>query len=243
MPGDTLFRPLAADPRWPHFSAAYHYHTDGKNYKHSFDAAIGKTFSAWRSSLSEPVFSEVGIQVAAFPTFNAGVSSFDLINTDYLFGVPVFFQFDGVSVMARLYHQSSHMGDAYFKKNPDVDRVNLNYQALDTLFSFEPNNWFRLYGGGGLVLHSDPGGYGTWMYQGGVEMRVISEIPSIPDLLLALDVKGQEETNYTPSYSISIGVEAFQNGKIALEIYDGYSPNGQFYRERVTWVGLGIHLY
>ncbi len=28
-----------------------------------------------------------------------------------------------------------------------------------------------------------------------------------------------------------------------MEYFNGYSPNGQFYREKIEYIGLGIHLY
>ena len=28
-----------------------------------------------------------------------------------------------------------------------------------------------------------------------------------------------------------------------MEYFNGYSPNGQFYREKIEYIGVGIHLY
>jgi hypothetical protein len=243
LPGDTLFAPLAADPRWPKFSASYRYYTKSEYDKHAFAASMGKTFSLLRSGLGESVVTELGLQASVFPIFDLDTPSFDLINADYFFAIPVTFQFTGATVMARLSHMSSHLGDEYLLDNPELERINLSYETLDVLGSFEPNNWFRLYGGGGYIISADPTKYGRWTYQGGVELRVLSDYKSVPDLLIAVDAKGLEETYYTPSVTVTVGLEVMRRATLSFEVHDGYSPNGQFYNEKVTWVGVGVHLY
>ncbi|MDR2884065.1 MAG: DUF1207 domain-containing protein [Deferribacteraceae bacterium] len=255
MPGAPLFKPLTADPRWPEFAGSYRYYTNSEHDKHAFAASIGKTFSLWRTNLAnsnsnevnnkrrDSIFAEIGLQMAAFPTFDLDNADFDLINADYQIGIPVTIQFTGVTVMGRISHQSTYIGDEYMEKNPDIERINLSYETIDLLASYEPNEWFRIYAGGGYVIHADPTDYGAWLYQGGVELRVIADYTGVPDLLIAIDAKGLEETYYTPSVTVSVGLELTERMKIALEVHDGYSPDGQFYNEKVTWMGIGIHLY
>ena len=31
--------------------------------------------------------------------------------------------------------------------------------------------------------------------------------------------------------------------QVLLEYFNGYSPNGQFYREQIEYIGLGVHFY
>ena len=31
--------------------------------------------------------------------------------------------------------------------------------------------------------------------------------------------------------------------QLLLEYFNGYSPNGQFYRDKIEYIGLGVHLY
>ena len=49
--------------------------------------------------------------------------------------------------LVRVYHQSSHLGDEYLLRNR-VDRVNLSFEVVDALVSYDPFEWLRLYGAG-----------------------------------------------------------------------------------------------
>ena len=48
-----------------------------------------------------------------YAQFDLNRPSYDLINADYLIGLPLTFRFDRFSGRARLYHQSSHLGDEF----------------------------------------------------------------------------------------------------------------------------------
>jgi hypothetical protein len=246
MPGEPLWKPLLADPRWPKFSAAYRYYTNTKeDYKHVFAATLGKTFSLYRTGFGESMFTEVGVQAAVFPIFDLDTQVLEHINADYLFAIPVTVQFTGISFMGRFSHVSTHLGDQYIRDHPQVKPIHISYEMIDALASFEPNQWFRLYGGGGYIFSPDPSRYGNWQYQGGIELRVISDYvnTNVPTLYVALDVKGLEGSDYTPSTTATIGVEVLDLGKIYFELHDNYTPDGQFYDQKVTWIALGVQLY
>ncbi len=240
---EPLMRPLLADPRWPQFSASANYYSIDKVYKHSFDADFGKGFSIIRMGLGESMFSELGIQAGVFADFDMDKSTFILVNADYFVGLPVTVQWEGFTVMGRVYHQSSHLGDEYMEKHPQIDRVDLQYEVLDFIASFEPNEWFRLYGGGGFIFRRTPSTYGRWLYQMGLEMRVVADSITIPTLVIALDMKGAEETDYVPAWSALMGVEIARNTYIGAQFYDGYSPKGMFYKDKVQSFGIGLHIY
>ncbi len=244
LPHDTLFRPLVADPRWPRFAAGYSYYSDSIDFKNTFDAAFGKSFSLLRGGLGESMYTEIGLQASVFAIFDLDTSSFDLINADYFIGIPVTFQWDSLTLMTRIYHQSSHLGDEYILNcGGPVERINLSYEALDMLVSFEPTQWFRIYGGGGYIFDQDPGTYGRWLYQAGVELRIVADSSFVPTTVIALDIKGAEETYYTPSWSAKLGLEVTDRTLVSLDLYDGYSPDGQFYSERITKFGISLSFY
>jgi hypothetical protein len=67
--------------------------------------------------------------------------------------------------------------------------------------------------------------------------------------IIAADVKNHEENDWRADVSARAGVE-FDNlqvlGRklqILAEYYNGYSPSGQFYKEKVEYYGLGAHFY
>ena len=79
-----------------------------------------------------------GIQLdivgSIFAQFDIGAPSNDLINADYVIGLPLTFRRNGFSVRAELYHQSSHLGDEYLLRGDDIVRENLSFESVD--FSF-----------------------------------------------------------------------------------------------------------
>ncbi len=86
-----------------------------------------------------------------FALFNLDAPSSDLINADYWIGLPISYRKGPWSYVLRFYHQSSHLGDEFILGNPGVDRVNLSYEDMELLVSYEWERW-RLYGGGGYLL-------------------------------------------------------------------------------------------
>ncbi|MFP4087106.1 MAG: DUF1207 domain-containing protein [Desulfobacteraceae bacterium] len=54
--------------------------------------------------------------------------------------------------MARLYHQSSHLGDEYLLRD-NTSRENLSYEGVEVLLSYNLIESLRIYGGGGDLIH------------------------------------------------------------------------------------------
>lgn len=241
MPYEPLFSPLIADVKWPRFSAGYHY-TSGTDYEHAFDAVFGKSFSLVRRNF-DSAFMDIGLQGAVYSVFDLGTDSFNLINADYFVGIPVTVKWGKLALMTRIYHQSSHVGDEYILETPQLKRVNLSYEAVDVLASYELTQNIRVYGGGGFLFDVDPGYLDKWIYQLGAEFYMLSQSLVLPAYVLAVDIKGWEETGYKPNVSIKAGMALNNSTLISLDFYSGDSPHGQFYVDRLTYVGLSISFY
>jgi hypothetical protein len=89
LPEGHLFKPLLADPRWAHFSAAYRNYV-GNNIDGNNNGAVsfGETIPFYRANLAQPFLRstvqwETGLQAAVFSDFNLGGPSSDLINSDF----------------------------------------------------------------------------------------------------------------------------------------------------------------
>ncbi len=244
-----LFSPLHADPRWPHFSAIYRNFTSGFGLEGGFSGNFGETFSIYRSKA--PFGGEWGLSVqgGVFSIFDVGKQSIDLINADYLVGVMASYRNGGLSGFIRLHHQSSHLGDEFLVTNPGVDRINLAFEELDTKLSFELATWLRVYGGGGYLVHRYPAiGRGT--SQWGVEMTSSRTFfgGRLRPVAYA-DFQANERSNWNVARSLMAGFQ-FENARIGdrqiqilAEYFAGPSPDGQFYRQKVEWIGMGIHFY
>ena len=79
---------------------------------------------------------EFGIQAGVFAIFDLDAESLDLINADYLIGIPLVFRKGNFSNMTRIFHQSSHLGDEFLLRGRAEKRVNLSYEAGNSIFSY-----------------------------------------------------------------------------------------------------------
>jgi len=254
LPSGHLFKPLLADPRWARFSAAY------RNFQSSnFDGrdigsvSFGETIPFYRSNFGDSNAQwEAGLQAGVFSDFNFNQSSTDLVNTDFIVSAYSSVRAGQFSAFGRLFHQSSHLGDEFLLRQLDTkfERINLSYEGVDLKLSYELPYGIRLYGGGGGLFHREPSELKIWSVQYGLEFRSPwrIELASMRPVIAA-DVKNHEENNWNYDVSARAGVE-FGNlsvlGRrlqVMAEYYNGFSPSGQFYRERVEYFGLGAHYF
>lgn len=242
LPEDELFAPLLADPRQPRFSMSYQrYRTPTRDFS-AAAVAFGEYFGIASGFFGRSGASQVGVQGAVFALFNLDAPSKDLINADYWIGLPVSYRRGQWSVIARMYHQSSHLGDEFILGNPGVDRVNLSYEDAEVIVSYERER-LRFYGGGGYIMHSEPE-VAREHLQAGIEY-VRSAVLAGLDFSAAFDVQASAELDWARSRSFIAGFELRRKTRrrtaLMLEHFRGHSPNGQFFRERLTYTGLGLH--
>jgi hypothetical protein len=250
LPKGLLFSPLIADPRWPHFSAAYQRFLDDDRLGNAAIASLGETFSILRGPIGEKGGAwEVGIQAGVFSLFDLDAGSGDLVNADYIVGMPLAYRLRNFSAMARVYHQSSHLGDEFLLANR-IERVNLSYEAIDLRLSYEITEWLRAYGGAGYIVRGDPDDLEPWSTQLGVELRspwTFANGTLRP--LAAVDLQYREQNDWNADLSVRAGVQFEKlpiydrRIQVLLEYFNGHSPNGQFYRDKVEYVGIGLHFY
>ncbi|WP_445370826.1 DUF1207 domain-containing protein [Methylomonas sp. HW2-6] len=254
LPAGHLFKPLLADPRWAHFSAAY------RNYQsHNFDGrdiasvSFGETIPFYRANFGHSTAQwETGIQAGVFSDFNLGASSSDLVNTDFIASLYSSVRAGQFSAFGRLYHQSSHLGDEFLLRKLDTkfERVNLSYEGVDLKLSYELPYGVRIYGGGAGLFHREPSALKKWSAQYGIEFRSPWRLDfAAMRPIIAADIKNYEENNWSTDISARAGVE-FDNSKVLgrklqlmIEYFNGYTPSGQFYKDKVEYVGLGAHYH
>ena len=258
LPGGQLFNPLIADPRWPHFSASYQRYIDNEQLRDVGAVSFGETFALYRGALG-PTFWEVGIQAGVFAIFNLNAPSADLVNADYFVAAFGGFRADRFSALVRLTHTSSHLGDEFLLANR-IQRVNLSYEGVDSKLSYDIGPWIedgnpergavaRIYIGGGYLFDRDPTNLKPWSAQGGVELRSPWTLGSTKIRPIAgVDVQMREENDYGADISARAGLQfdgilLSRNMQVLLEYFHGHSPNGQFFKERVDYLGLGVHFH
>ena len=245
LPGGHLFKPLIADPRWPHFGATYQYYLDDKQLGSVASVSFGETFTLYRDKLGGGWW-EAGVQAGVFALFDLDAPSMDLINADYMGALFLGYRYDRFSAIGRLFHQSSHLGDEFILRNRTQNRINLSYEAVDLRLSYEFfRDVLRVYGGGGYLFDQDPEDLKPGFVQWGFEFRSPWRTAAFRPIA-AVDVQNREENNWHTDFSLRAGIEfegwlASRSLQIMLEYFRGHSPNGQFYRDKIDYIGIGAH--
>lgn len=250
-----LFEPMLADPRWPHFYASYNYYdrSGGVDLGNVTSVGFGETIAMIRKSYKSDFRWEAGVQAGVYAIFDLDGESFDLINADYAVGPYLAMRYNDISVLTRVHHQSSHLGDEYILREDidEGDRVNLSYEVADVLLSYEMPYGLRVYGGGGYVFHVEPSDFEPWYLQYGIEWRSPWTLGGAGGVrpVVAADLQNREESDWDLDYSIRAGFQFEDPGRFSqrmllmFEYYDGTSPNGQFYDDRIRFYGVGLHFY
>ena len=246
FPGGVLFKPLIADPRWPHFAASYQHYFDDRQLTDAAAVSFGESFAFYRDHLGAAWW-EIGLHAGVFSIFDLDAQSFDLVNADYMVGIPVTLRYEDFTAMFRVFHQSSHLGDEFLLRTK-TKRINLSYEAVDLKLSYEFGDVVRLYAGGGYLFDRDPSSLDPWLVQYGLELRSPWPRDSRWRPIAAVDVKQQEENSWTADVSARAGIEIdgvllTRKVQILLEYFNGHSPNGQFFRDKVQYIGLGTHFH
>jgi len=247
LPREPLFGTLIADPRWPRFSASVQFVDQDPELETVFAGNFGAMLPVygWRALAAQW---QLGLQAGVFSIFDLESESFDLVNSDFLAGLPVAARYGRLTTQLRLSHQSSHLGDEFLLRNR-TERINLSFEELDLLLSFDALDWLRLYGGGGFIVRSEPH-LDPWSLQAGLEMT--SPKPLLGDLLFpiaALDFQTAEESGWDDDYSLRAGFELrtefLEERRLQLlfEYFNGRSPNGQFFERDIEHFGLGLHFF
>ncbi|MGD8605887.1 MAG: DUF1207 domain-containing protein [Myxococcales bacterium] len=249
FPRRPLFAPLSADPRWPRIGVAYMYYFRNSQFAHVGAADAGASIPVVQKKGRRTGAWEVGIQGGIFAIFDFGAPSSDLVNADYLGGVTFSYAFDSLVLMTRIIHQSSHLGDEYLLNN-EVDRINLSFEKLEVLVSYDVRPWARVYGGPGVLLRRDPSYLERWSFQAGGEVRPFTASTKRPlQVLIAANLNLWQETEWIPDVSVVAGATLDPNGDSSyrvdflLRYYVGRSPNGQFFTERIQTLGPAVQLY
>jgi hypothetical protein len=254
FPTDQIFCPLLADPKEARSFVSFLRGTfrslDDPGGKETSIGSVGLGDSFGLVRWGGPDAGE-GVQLdvvgSIFAQFDLGAPSNDLINADYVIGLPLTFRRNGFSVRAKLYHQSSHLGDEYLLRDEDIVRENLSFESVALLVSQE-FGVLRGYVGGERIFRREPDLLPDSLFQAGAELR--SGRARRVQLLAGVDVKTTEQYDWSPALSARAGLEIGRPGPaghpgrlimLLLEVYDGPSPYGQFFQDDISYIGAGIH--
>ena len=258
LPRGDVFCPLLADPKGQRSFVSYLIETnDDEKDAQVGSVGISDIFGLLRVGGSRPGDGfQISIAGSVFAQFDLDVSSYDLINADYIIGLPITIRRGVFSTRLRLFHQSSHLGDEFLLRedNPDFVRENISYEAAEMLLSLDGGP-LRVYGGGEYLLRREPADLERYVAHGGIELRPARRLMRFGSLagvrfVAAGDLKASEQQDWKPAISVRTGFE-FDRPRdsdppgrrwgLLFEAYDGPSPYGQFFRRDVRYFGAGIH--
>ena len=256
FPKDDVFRPLMADPKQPQFFASWQAtraRTD-RTYANVGSVGFGENFGFYTKRDGCNGW-QVGLLAGVFSQFNLDSPSSELINTDYIVGIPLSWRSGAWSTRVRLYHQSSHLGDEFLLGRPGFNRVNLSFEEVEAILSYD-YRWARLYAGGGYLVDREPDTLDRIRAQWGFELRgptmdspilgtVVAGLRITP--VLGTDFKSFEELNWVINTNVVGGIEWSMDGstrrlRVLLNYYHGFNPYGQFFAQKIETIGFGLYL-
>ncbi len=242
-----LFRPLLADPKEPRFFAGYLWARSPRLASRLGTVGFGQTIGLLRGRAWQ-----LGIAAGVFSEFNMESSTTDLLNTDYLVGLPLTYRHGSLATRLRLYHQSSHLGDEYMV-HTNARRIDLTFQAVELLVASETARW-RVYGGGDYAFAHRPTDLKPGVFHGGLEFRQPGSLLRLGRvtagrLVAGLDVKSMQDRGWQLGWSMVTGLELGDpladagsgwRWSVLLKAYTGPAPYGEFYRDHVSSLGVGV---
>jgi hypothetical protein len=254
LPTTQLFTPLRADPKEPRFFVSA-LQADSEPRDTTLGAVgFGEHFGIVRHETSNGAGWQLGIAGAVFAQFDLEAASSDLINADYVIGLPLTWRHGDWSGRLRLYHQSSHLGDE-FLLSTQPQRVNLSFEAIEAIVAYDFGN-LRLYGGGETLFDRDPADLGKHLLHAGLDWRGREVAFRLGNRggarwVAGLDMKRWQQNDWASQISAKAGLEFAPHGESGragrhwnamLEFYDGPSPYGQFYPLDLRYWGISLQL-
>lgn len=254
FPAGEIFRPLLADPHEPRFSARWLRSSSSFRDTDVGAVGFGERFGLVRWPDASPGDGvQVGLAGGVFAQFDLESASSDLMNADYVIGLPVTARRGALSARVRIYHQSSHLGDEFLlREHPQ--RENLSFESIELLFAGRTGD-FRVYGGGEYLVRRTPESLDPGVFHAGLEYRpsgILFRVHRLGGarLVAGLDARWWEQRAWAGAWSAKAGIELgpAREGDVTtrrlgllVEAYDGPSPYGQFYPHDVRYLGVGVH--
>jgi hypothetical protein len=250
LPGGGVFCPLFADPKEVRTFASFlrGKFPEGTGTQNVAAVGVGDGIALVRFNGPRPGEGlQLGIEAAVFSQFALDSPSDDILNTDYIASIPITYRIRSFSARARVYHQSSHLGDELLLRPENtIQRENLSFEAVELILS-QDLGVLRVYAGGEYLFDRKPSTLEELLAHGGAELRLGPR--SGARFVAAVDLKATEQQDWDPAVSVRTGLEIAwwrhpdhppRLGSIVLEYYEGPSPYGQFFLESIEYFGVGF---
>mgnify|MGYP006424381533 CR=1 FL=1 len=183
----------------------------------------------------------VGLESAAFARFSFQVVTRELVNTDWIFTVPLVWHRGRHWFRWRYYHTSSHLGDEY-QRRFGPSSINFSRDGADLSAFLGLTQKLGVYGLVFLSANSHPEQRRLWELRTGVELDPGEGRLWQP--FLSADIHGEQGADWEPRLTVQCGLWLpHVQGRplqLALQGIVGPSPLGQFREHHSGRLGLGI---
>jgi len=249
LPQSTILYPTqVANPRQIMFSVGGRFDDNvGGNF--ASNVTFGDQFPVYRWANLWGGDLQLEIEGGVFAVFDLSDRLFPLINADYYGGIPLTFAKGNWAHRLRIYHVSSHLGDEYMQANKKCKRKNKSFEAIDVSTDYQVNKNLRVYGVLGAIVSSDSEMSMKPLYlEYGCEARGFrTDFKQLfGQTFFAVHIRNYQDVGYALDTTCAFGYEWGKvhgiGRKIRLfaEYHHGFSPEGQFSRERTNYFGLRV---
>jgi hypothetical protein len=256
----VLFAPLIGDPREPMYAVNYRF-GDRVMGRQAVAVSLGDDFPIfrWRDVFRWHGDLQIGIQAGVWAVFNFShvpdrkKNTCELMNTDWLVGIPLTYAFDKWSFRVRVYHISGHLGDELIVDEPKYlkKRKNPSMEALEWISSYQFSSGLRVYGGPGWVFDSDDTFKLKPLYvKYGSEVRLFGQklyyhrLYGTPFFVVHLENWEQRQWNLDQFYLLGYEISKLQGVgrkmRLYFEYHQGYSYEGQFFNKKTRYGQFGF---
>ncbi len=247
FPQSHTFQPLIADPREPRFFLGYRSDERFWGRRQIGVIGFGETFPIYRQKWGCATDGwQVDIAGGGVARFDVENGSNDMIDIDYLIGLPLSLNRGSWSVRTRLFHESSHFGESQLIGEALRERGVRSTNSVDLVVSYTWAKW-RLYSGAEYVTSNYPEMEPLGFHLGAEYYGPRIVLGDMARWVTALDVKAWQEYDYDADVSIKAGLtfggrDARQHYlQVMLEWYEGHANSGVYIEEKIRYSGMGVY--
>lgn len=256
----VLFAPLIGDPREPMYAINWRF-GDKVMGRKAVAVSLGDDFPIfrWRDIFNGHGDLQIGIQAGVWAVFNFSHvpdrknNTCELMNSDWLVGLPLTYAFGKWAHRLRFYHISGHLGDELIVDHPKYlyKRKNPSMEALEWIASYQFSSNLRMYAGPGWVVASDHTFklkplYAKW----GTEVRMFGKklyyhrLYGTPFFVAHMENWQQHDWDLDQFYLLGYEISKLQGVgrkmRVYIEYHQGFSYEGQFFNEKTRYGQIGL---
>lgn len=242
LPEGLMYKSYLAGVKEPRFAAQWVKDREGRWL---WDIALGGRVGIVRHGTSDaldPQGWQIDMEGAAFPRLDLH-NKMDLVACDYRFGIPFTHALGRHHYKIGYYHISSHLGDEWMIRHPEIQRINYARDSMVAGYSFYWRPELRLYAETAYAVGT---GEGTepWEFQFGVEYSPAQPTGPRPVPFMAINGHLREEVDYGGNIVVESGWQwRGQTGhlfRMGVQCNVGKSDQFEFYDQYESKVGFGI---